>query len=77
MCVQAFPSRVTARDGGTTLDKRWPVSICRDLSQSRSLLTKTSHRSRPCKSPALPPINSQLEFSGDDGLVAWSFCACP
>ena len=52
------------------------MSACRDLSQSRSLLTKTSHRLRPRNSSALTPaINSELEFSGDDGLVRRVFAS--
>ena len=51
------------------------MSACGDLSQSRSLLTKTSHRLRPRNSSALTPaINSELEISDDDGLGAQSFC---
>ena len=51
------------------------MSACGDLIQSRSLLTKTSHRLRPRNSSALTPaINSELEISDDDGLGAQSFC---
>ena len=52
------------------------MSACRDLSQSRSLLTKTSRRLRPRSSSALTlAINSELEFSGDDGLVRRVFAS--